>query len=173
MKLEEKHYRRVDKFDGDAAKYRGWMFDRLAAMGLVDGELASESKSLLFTQADADPNKLDRVTDRAVSNNMDNYSSELYGIVCLLTSGEAKLVLRWMADFEPSCCGFKAFLLLQKRLDNQTTASLLQAYLDVVSPAPINAGTDVVAGIHRWEGRVIALNSRYNEDLKDRSSWQF
>jgi hypothetical protein len=27
VRLEEKYFRRVDKFDGDLSKFRGWLFD--------------------------------------------------------------------------------------------------------------------------------------------------
>ena len=40
--LDEKYFRRVDKFNGDVQKLRGWMFDLLVAIGQVDKDLAKK-----------------------------------------------------------------------------------------------------------------------------------
>ena len=45
--LDEKYFRRVDKFDGDLSKFRGWLFDFLVAIGQVDHYLVIEIKKLL------------------------------------------------------------------------------------------------------------------------------
>ena len=38
--LEEKHFRRIDQFSGDAQVFRSWLFDLLVSIGWVDGELS-------------------------------------------------------------------------------------------------------------------------------------
>ena len=38
--LDEKYFRRVDKFDGDVSRFRGWMFDLMVAIGQVDNKLS-------------------------------------------------------------------------------------------------------------------------------------
>eukprot|EP00973_Karenia_brevis_P063138 8778475-Karenia_brevis.AAC.1 len=39
-KLEERYFRRVDKFDGSPKQLRGWMFNLEVALGQVDKELS-------------------------------------------------------------------------------------------------------------------------------------
>eukprot|EP00973_Karenia_brevis_P032039 4421619-Karenia_brevis.AAC.1 len=39
-KLEEKHVRRIDKFDSNPKELRGWMFNLEVALGQVDKELS-------------------------------------------------------------------------------------------------------------------------------------
>eukprot|EP00973_Karenia_brevis_P049525 6870743-Karenia_brevis.AAC.1 len=44
--LEEKYFRRMDKFTGDASVYRMWMFNFTVAVGQVDGKLSEEIRKL-------------------------------------------------------------------------------------------------------------------------------
>ena len=44
--LEEKYFRRMDKFEGDAAKYRSWVFELGIAIAGIDEELAGELERL-------------------------------------------------------------------------------------------------------------------------------
>ena len=61
--------------------------------------------------------------------------------------------------------GFKALVMLSKRYDAKTSASLLQAFLDVVKPPSIKNTQDLVSGVNKWEVKVTALKSRYAKDL--------
>ena len=57
------------------------------------------------------------------------YSGELFWVLVQLTEREAKATLKEMIDKGMLQDGFKALLILGKRFDNQTTASLLQLFL--------------------------------------------
>eukprot|EP00973_Karenia_brevis_P057404 7985526-Karenia_brevis.AAC.1 len=41
-KLEEKYFRRIDKFSGEANQFRTWMFNIKVSLGQVDHRLAEE-----------------------------------------------------------------------------------------------------------------------------------
>ncbi len=45
--LDEKHFRRMDKFEGDVGKFRSWIFDLEVALGSIDSELGKTVKALL------------------------------------------------------------------------------------------------------------------------------
>ncbi len=45
--LEEKYFRRIDRFGGDAAKFREWKFELLVSIGQVDEELGNDLKLML------------------------------------------------------------------------------------------------------------------------------
>ena len=47
--LEEKYFRRVEKFDGEPTKFRGWIFNLLVSIGQVDEQLGKELK-LVFSK---------------------------------------------------------------------------------------------------------------------------
>ena len=61
--------------------------------------------------------------------------------------------------------GFKALLVLNRRFDVKTSASLLQSYLEVVSPPTIKNVMDVANSVHGWETKVLALKSCCDENL--------
>ena len=50
--LDEKYFRRVDKFDGDPNKYRGWIFELVVALGQVDGDLQKVIEKLVMGKED-------------------------------------------------------------------------------------------------------------------------
>jgi hypothetical protein len=90
--LDEKYFRRVDKFEGDVTRFRGWMFDVMVAIGQVDNELAKELKGVLSRGLDE---KWNPEEDQSIDKRTyEKYTAELYGIVCALTAGEAKNVVR-------------------------------------------------------------------------------
>eukprot|EP00973_Karenia_brevis_P002143 290348-Karenia_brevis.AAC.1 len=40
--LDEKYFRRMEKFSGDMGSYRMWMFNITVALGQIDGKLSDE-----------------------------------------------------------------------------------------------------------------------------------
>ena len=63
--------------------------------------------------------------------------------------------------------GFRAILALNHRYDQRTTATLLQASLDVVGPPVLKSVNDVLSGVPKWEGKIACLLNRHREDLSD------
>ena len=87
-KLEEKYFRRVDKFEGDVKIFRGWRFDLLMAIGQVDQPLCSEIKSMI-SPVEADKERIKEgwvAVNKGISDEMFyRYSGELFGVLCSLT----------------------------------------------------------------------------------------
>ena len=78
-------------FDGDRSRFRGWMFDLTVCVGKVDKELAAQMVKLTASGRAKDDKwdpKLDPDVDQVL---YEKYSSELYGILCELTSSEPKI----------------------------------------------------------------------------------
>ena len=50
--LDEKYFRRVDKFDGDLDKYRSWVFEVVVALAQVDGDLSKMVEKLVMGRED-------------------------------------------------------------------------------------------------------------------------
>ena len=57
------------------------------------------------------------------------------------------------------------FVVLASRYDRRTQASLMQAYLEVVSPPGVKGAAEVVGYVQKWESKVGILNQRYGETL--------
>ena len=134
--LDEKYFRRIDQFEGDVMKYKGWRFDVLVAIGQIDRKLAEEL-GLLVKNGLID--KWDPSYDKGLTPNTgqklhDKYKGELFGVLCSLTLGEAKAVVKSILDKGEGQDGFKAFVDLNHRYDLQTAASLLGSFLEVVNP---------------------------------------
>ena len=163
--LEEKYFRRVIAFEGDFAKFRGWLFDLNVAIGQVDKELAGELERLLKTP---DQDKWKPEEDRFLKEDLyDKYKSELYGVLCSTTQGDPKNIVRSIVDAHSDQDGFRALLALNHRYDQRTTATLLQASLDVVGPPTLKSVQDVLNGVPKWEGKIASLFNRHREELSD------
>ena len=54
-RLEEKHFRRVEKFVGDSGKFRGWLFDVLVGVGMVNRDLQEMVKRFMARRKGNDP----------------------------------------------------------------------------------------------------------------------
>eukprot|EP00973_Karenia_brevis_P049041 6802003-Karenia_brevis.AAC.1 len=82
-KLEEKYFRRIEKFNGDPSQFRTWLFNVKVSLGQVDQGLAEEINKVLSREdrkrfpPDWDPAKDDQV-DKGI---YDKYHMELYGIL--------------------------------------------------------------------------------------------
>ena len=105
--LEEKYFRRVAAFEGDFAKFRGWLFDLNVAIGQVDKDLAGELERLVKIP---EQDKWKPEEDRSLRRDLyDKYKSELYGILCSVTQGEPKNIVRSIVDAHSEQDGFRAF----------------------------------------------------------------
>ena len=63
--------------------------------------------------------------------------------------------------------GFRALVALNHRYDQRTTATLLQASLDVVGPPILKGVQEVLVGVPKWEAKMASLLNRHGEKLSD------
>jgi len=161
--LDEKYFRRCEKFDGDTFKFRAWLFDLLVAIGQIDGTLYDSLKDMLYRARDEE---FDPASYEGVNHQLyEKYKSELYGVVVSLTVGEAKSVVRGISESGNNNDGFKALVVLQCRYDKKTKANLLRTFLDVTNPPGIKGVNTIIKSIHAWESKVSVLKSRYDHTL--------
>ena len=157
----------MDVFEGDRSRYRHWLFDLNVAVGTIDKDLAKEVDRLVKTE-NILGDKWDYELDKDFTRELwDTYSGELYGVLVSITGGEAKSLVRGVVDLGFKQDGFKALVMLNERFGSRNSATLLQAFLEVVNPPQIKKIQDIVAMVHKWESRVAALKRRYQEDIND------
>ena len=98
--LDEKHFRRLDKFSGEAALYRGWLFDLVMALNQIDPDLAKEVNKVV-SECGSEGEKWEHF-GRMDEEIWQKYHSELYAVISALTVGSAKTALKGMYDRRPS-----------------------------------------------------------------------
>ena len=164
--LEEKHFSRVEKFNGERegrVRFRSWIFDLVTVIGTLDKQLGGVLEDLLKRGAvdaagkEIHAEKWEAAQDGSLDQDIyKKYSGELYGLLVQLTEGDAKEILRGLADRGKSD-GFLAMLVLSKRFDSKTSASLLSEFLEVVGPGKIKGADDLEGGVDRWEAKLSAV----------------
>ena len=163
IKLDERFFRRIDKFDGDVGKFRSWVFDLVVVLGQVDRDLSEEVKKLMReTIVDLSPSEIAKFIDPEIYI---AFAAELYGVICLLTTGDAKTVVKGVLEKGVGQDGFAALAALGNRFDAKTPANLLQAFMGVISPSPIKNGTQIPKAIVDWEAKIGALKNKHDEEL--------
>ena len=65
------------------------------------------------------------------------YGSELFGVLCSLTGGEANVVVRSVIQKGAGYCGFAALCVLSQRFNPKTPARILQYLTTVLNPTPV------------------------------------
>ena len=157
--LEEKNFRRIERFDGEVSKFRTWKFDLAMAIGQVDSKFAVVLDDWL-SKVDSEVTGLkwnpkeDSHLDRVY---YDKYTADLYGVLASLTGGEAKSLVRGVCDAGLGRDGYRALLILHRRYEVKTQASRLQAFMEVVNPPGIKNLTDIVPGINRWGSKLLVF----------------
>ena len=97
--LDEKYFRRIDKFDGDVAKYRGWIFELEVILGQVDDKLGMFVRKLLSKKDLPDIKEMNlkmevESMDGELDGISEKYSAEMYGVLVSLTNGDAKTLVK-------------------------------------------------------------------------------
>ena len=118
--LDEKYFRRIERFDGDPNHYRGWIFELVVALGQVDGELQQEVEKLVLGNEDVVgkvPMGMWEPKGVVKPYIYSMYRTELYGLLVSLTGGEAKGILKGMLDTRMPADGFKALVILRRRFE--------------------------------------------------------
>ena len=152
--LEEKYFRRMDKFGEDLGKFRSWIFDLEAALGSIDSELGKTVRALLREHI-PDPSEanMDQALDQETQ---DSYPTELYGVLCGLTSGEAQKIVKAISEKHNMQCGFSALVALSNRFDARTPGNLLVALMGAMSPPTVKQAVGIPKSILDWGEKVNA-----------------
>ena len=56
--MDEKHFRRIDTFDGNPAKFKSWMFDVVTACEYVEHDMAKDLKDQIRLRPKSMSNRL-------------------------------------------------------------------------------------------------------------------
>ena len=95
----------LEKFLGESAKYRGWVFDLVMVLNQIDPSLANELKKVMETCGNEEE-KWDH-KGRMDNDIWEKYHSELYAVISGWIEGSAKTALKGLHDKDRTMDGFK------------------------------------------------------------------
>ena len=90
---------------------------------------------------------------------MDEYKSDLFSVLTLLTKGEANQVIRGVTDHN----GYVAWKKLCDRFNPRTPASLTAAWREVIRPKKVKDLREAGKAIDVWEQSVARLRNEHND----------
>ena len=101
--------------------------------------------------------------DGVIYDGMKDRGAELFEVLCQLTSGSAKLMIREAADRD----GFAAWQILARTFGRKTLANSLRKYREVVNPKQTKEASDIVGAVTRWENALKELERTEQEQLPE------
>ena len=162
--LDEKYFRRMDQFSGDATRWKDWNFQFKAA---VRSASRTALDAMTWTERAGEDVKTDDIETQFLDEGdvpIDILSGELYDVLCSITSGEAMTVVRTVEDMS----GFMAWRALCKRYSPVTPARALSALVEVMNPPKVMDVHLVPGAVDVWTTKVAALEREFEEKLSDR-----
>ena len=107
--LDEKYFRRLEKFEKDESKWGDWVFNLFVVVSGVDKECAGAMEVMLKETLTV-VNEME--VDLKVGTDLrEKFGGELFGVLCSVTSGEANMIVRSVVGKGVGYCGFTALYL--------------------------------------------------------------
>jgi hypothetical protein len=148
--LDEKNFRRVEKFSQGDSEWQEFCFDVMVTTRSINPDLASQMEDL----TKAKKVDSDHYEDLYQMNpEMLKASSELYEVLCQLTGGQAKSLMRGIDKQD----GLKAWRNLHTTYARETLARTLRLYREVINPSQASNPDQIITSIGRWETKLKEL----------------
>ena len=161
--LDEKYFRRIEKYGGEAGKWQEWLFGVCVAVSTVSPECVREMEEVVKRAGlIKDLSALEIKRDVK-----DKFGSELYGVLCSLTAGEANVVVRSVLQKGAGYCGFAALCLLSQRFNPKTPARILQFLTTVLNPPLVKDVRLLERAVEEWELKQGKLKVEFGEEFSD------
>ena len=158
----EKDFRRVDKFDGTEKNWKAFEFDFRIAMKAVAPGVVELMDQVALTSSVVTGERMEE-HDGLAYEGMRERGAELFEVLCMLTSGGAKLMIREAQDND----GFAAWQILARTFGRKTLASSLRKYREAVNPTQAKETSDIVGAITRWESAMKELERTEQEKVPE------
>ena len=156
-----KVYSRLEKFSGEDSKWREWSYQFGVATNAYDrktGTVVEKVEAMDLIEVDAEDIALG--LEVAEAEWLTETKAELFSVLCLLTAGEANMIVRGCEDKD----GYVAWKRLYDRYNPKTPASLTAAWREVVRPKKMKDLREAGKAIDVWEGKVAMLKKEHGEE---------
>ena len=158
-RLDERHFRRVDKFGGGTG-WKEFSFQIRTAAGAAHSKVREGMDEIV--KAGKDPT-YDVIFDDWSDEDVLRVGSEFYAVLSSLTTGEAMTVVRGVASGN----GWEAWSRLVNRFDPRTPAKALMAMMNVMQPRKVKDVRELPSAIEEWEVRVKNLKVEHDIELDE------
>ena len=154
--FNERHFRRVDKFDGKGL-WSNWCFTFKAAARSAD---KATVEIMEWIENQTDPKKEDLELE-VVDTGVEADGSDLFDTLVALTSGEALTIVRGTANMN----GFYAWKRLMEKFNPNTPAKALAIMMEVMTPKHLSDPGKIPQAIEEWD---LKVQKEFQEKLSDR-----
>ena len=120
--LDERQFRRVDKFKGDKELYKGWMYEVLTGIGVINSKLQLEIEELMKKYREEELEYKDFDMEEEINRERyEYYKGQLYGVLVALTErgGESRMIVKGLRIAEKSWMVFERFWLYRSVLTSR------------------------------------------------------
>ena len=130
QKLDLRNFQKVDKFSGGEAAWKDWSFDFKVMVNSIN-----PSMSKWFELCENDKENITTEKTKALADewgekqsDLESRSSELFGLLCMLTEGEAKTIIRGQTN------GIIAYQLIHRTYSRITLAKTIRTIREALVP---------------------------------------
>ena len=158
-RLDERMYRRVDKFDGSTP------WSDFAFMMKSATRSATKSVVEIMEWAEKQDDDIDQkmIDDQVVDVQVDSSGSKLFDILVSLTYGEATMVIRGTQSMNE----YIAWKRLVDRYNPNTPAKALSLMMEVMNPKLQSDPNRIPQALEEWDLKCMRLQKEYNDKLSD------
>ena len=156
-----KYYTRLDKFDGSPTLWKEWHYQFEVATSTYDQKTAEIlEKVQQLEMPEATTENIGLGLEDAEQTWVDSTMTGLFGVLGMLTSGEANLLVRSCADKN----GYTVWKKLYDRYNPKTPASLTAAWREVIRLKKAKDVREASRNIDVWEGKLATLKKEHGEE---------
>ena len=152
-RLDERHFRRVDKYSGGAG-WKEFAFQIRTSAGAADSRVRDVMDEIVKAGKTPD---WDIIFATWSDEDMNKMGAELYAVLSTLVMGEAMTVVRGV----PSGDGWEAWSRLFNRFDPRTPAKALMAMMAVMQPKKVKDVRELPSAVQEWEMKVKNLDTEH------------
>ena len=158
--MDERFFRRVEKFDGEEGAWKEWSFQFKTQVGVASKFTRDKLDEIQKAGGEVD---FDSVFVEDKEEIVDKLGAELYSVLTSLVSGEALMIVRGV----PHGDGWKAWGKLFNRYNPRTPARALMAMMAVMNPKKVKDVRDLSQAVEEWEIKLKSLKLEHDVPIND------
>ena len=144
--LDERHFRRMDKFEGVESKWKEWAFQLKTQVGAISRPTRELLDNIQNKGNDPD---WDNIFFEHNDDEVKKMGAELYNLMASLMGGEALPLVRGVAGSN----GWEAWHKVAMRFDPKTPARALKLMMMIMQPKRVKDIMEIQQAVEEWENK--------------------